>query len=112
MVNEKALADLGAWVDLDSRHEAAELRDRPGEKGDMEPCVKKMREPVHQDGVKPCIGENDLDRAPKATGGWVVIHASPIIAMDCFYHSNNHCSSPSFKKARDETGDKNVWTSY
>jgi hypothetical protein len=59
MVDEEALADLGAGVDLDAGEDTTELGNDPGRHAQV-PLMKRMSQAVKLAGVKAGVGQNDL----------------------------------------------------
>src|SRR5215470_14486216 len=58
MVDEEALADAGARMDLNSgRRQSTDLRDKTWDDRDM-PAIESMREAVQEHSVKPLIGQD------------------------------------------------------
>jgi len=62
VVDEEALADPGAGVDLDARETAADVRDDPGEQTQV-PAVESVGQAVELAGVEAGVGQDDLESA-------------------------------------------------
>jgi hypothetical protein len=59
MVDEEALADLGARVDLDAGEDTAELGNEPGRHAQAS-LMKRMSQAMQLAGVKARVGQYDL----------------------------------------------------
>jgi hypothetical protein len=67
MVDEEAVADLGAGMDLDAGERTAKVRNDPGRHA-LVPLIKEMGQAVELAGVKAGVGQNNLKCAGS---GWV-----------------------------------------
>jgi hypothetical protein len=61
MIDEEALADGGARVNLRPSAEPRHLRDEPGQYGDL-PQPEPVGDPMELPGMKPGVGEQYLQR--------------------------------------------------
>jgi hypothetical protein len=59
MVDEEAVADLGAGMDLDASEGTAEVGNDPGRHAQT-PLMKEMSQAVQLAGVKAGVGQNNL----------------------------------------------------
>src|SRR5690606_11351825 len=84
------IADPCSRMNLDSRKEAAGLRNDPG---DRKPpaAIESMRQPMAPYGMQPGVGEDDLE---PASGGRVVIENGLNIGSHPFKHHASLFSLP------------------
>jgi hypothetical protein len=59
MVDEEALADLGAGMDLDASEDTTELGNEPSRHAQV-PLMKRMSQAMELAGVKAGVGQNNL----------------------------------------------------
>jgi hypothetical protein len=59
MINKKAFSDLGTGMDFNPCKKTADMRNKPGEKGNM-PVPQSMSQTMELAGMKAGIDKNDL----------------------------------------------------
>lgn len=78
MVNEEALSNLSAGMDVDSRFGMGVFRDDARDHRDAD-LMELMREPMADDGREPRKAENDLVDAPR---GGVSLERRPHVLVE------------------------------
>jgi hypothetical protein len=87
MVDEQALADPRAGMDLDAGQDAAEIRHEPGHQLKSQ-LPQPVRQPVEHHGVEAGIGEDDLKLRARSR---VALHAGGEVGGENLEHGETRC---------------------
>jgi hypothetical protein len=85
VVYEHALSYSGAGVDLYPCPPPYDLTKKPGQHRDLKAGVKKIKQPVSQNGMKTRVAKDYFQNSTDTTGkGGIVFYDGPVISLDGF----------------------------
>jgi hypothetical protein len=90
VVDEEAAADVGAGMDVDAGHEAADVGDEAGRQLDVTP-PEPVRESVEQERVHARISQHDLERRARRR---VAVEDDADVLLDALPRRARHQASP------------------